>query len=195
MALNLGYDPKILKYQGIIFSLVSKYANTKDQNEIDDLIMAGIEGMYEAIRTYKKEGKSSLSTWIYIHSRDAIQREKNSTLLVKVSCPTAHKLKISLLKGNAGRELLRQEESKQYNNDTPLSLLMDKEDEEEKIRAYNKAWLKLNRKFTSQERLVIIDHYVHNKSLKYLDKKYKVKSLNIINKVRIILGADNALKI
>jgi hypothetical protein len=190
--INLGLDPKIIQYQGIIFSIVAKYANPQDPEEFEDLVMSGVEGMYYAISTYKKSKGASLATHIYIHARDFIQREKNSSLMVKISCPTAAKKGITLYKGNAGRELLRQEETKNLDQDDPLSLLMAKEEEMIKIGLYNNCWRKLNFKFDNQERNLIIDYFVHGKSIRFLNNKYKLNSFNIITRVKEILKPKQA---
>ena len=174
MYLNLGDDPFILKHQGIIFSIASRYStNPKDY---EDLVSAGILGLLTARKTYRKNRQASFVTWAYIHVRSEIQKAKNSELLIKISPETARKSSIKIETYTSTFD--------KATYDNAYTILCDKEDEKSRIDLYKDVWIHLNNKFNSFERNIVLDYFVNNKSIRYLDAKYKTNSYKIISVVK-----------
>lgn len=183
MFINLGSDPLILKYQGMIFSLAAKY--TTHPQEYEELVSAGILGLLEAKKSFRKNRGSKLSTWIFIHARKRIQDQKNSSLLIKISPATALKKPIILTKLTNSCDRI------DYH--TPFDILAEKEDEIIKARKISELFVHLNKKFNSLERKVIIDYYVNNKTMRWLDVTYKLNSFKIIERVNLLLRNNYGL--
>lgn len=169
--LDLGNSPEIVRYKGIILSLVSQYTNG---NDFDDLLQAGVNGMYHAIATFKKKHKTKLSTHIFIHARQYIQLAKNSEVLVSCHPSTRIKHNIHIEEYN---DISVPHESYDI---TPLDTLIDKENNQLSIALYKKLWSLLNRKFNKKERKIIIDYFINGLSINKLNKKYSTNAYKTI---------------
>jgi len=71
--MDLGDDPFIKKYQGIVLNIVAKYSTSK--NDFEDLVQAGLMGLMKAKKTFNKDKKNfrkekstkscAMSSWVY----------------------------------------------------------------------------------------------------------------------------------
>lgn len=176
MTLEFGNTPEIIKYRGIVVKLAQQYTNG---DNFDDLLQAGMCGMYHAISTYSPRRKCKLSTYIYIHARKKIQIAKNSEVMVSCHPQTAKKHNLSVCS-------LDQLEDRE-DAVTPYDNLVAKEDEMETISRYKLMWSILNRKFDSKARKIIIDYFVHGLSINKLSKQYRVNAYNVITEAQAMV--------
>ena len=192
-----GDDPFVLKYQGIVFNIAGKYST--DHDNYDDLVQAGMLGLYKAKATFNKNKKDfrktastkscKMSSWIYNCARSEIQKAKNSCLGIKISPETARKKKPEVISYN--------ERYDKTTDETAFTIIADSEDQLERIRLYNELWLHLNKKFSARDRNIVLDYFIHEKSVRWIDKKYGVSCYKVISQVKeylqsIYLGSSSS---
>lgn len=159
--INLGNDQTTLEYKGIVLSIAGKYTNGQD---FEDLVQAGMEGMYYAISTYDKTKNTKLSSYIYMWVRNKIQIEKNSQNLITMSVPTSRKTKITI---NSLDYL-----PEQNDDQTALDNMIADEDEFMKAKRYTQILSVLNKKISAYDRCIVIDSLIYGLSIAKLNKKY-----------------------
>ena len=179
MIKNAQSDNKSL-YEPAIRYIVEKYTpligfytkNMQNNDNLEDLKMAGYTGILEAIKSYEPNHKTSLKTWIYIHIRRRIGEERTKEFTVQLS-------RYHLKKGvKISHEQYKEEFDKSYEN-PPINTIIDEEEKEillGKIALNNLKWKK-------KEVSIFTDFLVFNKSFKELDKTYKSNSRYILQKL------------
>jgi DNA-directed RNA polymerase specialized sigma subunit len=143
-------------------------------------------GLLKARATFNKDKKDfrktksktscSISSWIYNCARSEIQKAKNSELGIKISPETARKKQPKVIAYNDSYD--------KSTDETAYTILADKEDSLERIRLYNELWLHLNKKFSSRDRNIVLDYFIHEKSVRWIDAKYGCSCYKVIAQVK-----------
>jgi RNA polymerase sigma factor (sigma-70 family) len=173
----LGKDPFVLKYQGLVLSIVARYSTSA--NDYEDLVSAGMLGLMIAKKTFKKSKGCQMSTWVFTCARSEIQKAKNSELIIKISPATAINKKIELSNLDGVKE--------KYTEENPYTMLAEYEECSERQKLYKDLWMHLNKKFCLRDRNIVLDYYIHGKSIRYIDKKYHTNCYKVIAQVKSYL--------
>lgn len=174
MDIGITTDATIKQYGGIVLKIAKQYASGCPQ-EFNDLVQAGMVGLYEALKTYDDK-KGSISTWLYIHIRSEIQKQKNSYLLVKVAPATAKKHHLTLCDLDAMPE--------KSTEDTAYDHMVYDEDQRDKAQKLQKLWSKMNKKFNRDECAVLIDYFANNLSVRVIQKKFRFSVYPVIKRAQ-----------
>ena len=163
---DFGLNPFMKEYRGLIIKTAGRYADPSTE-EFRDLCQSGVQGLYEAKKSYRKGRGTKLSTWAYIAIRDRIQRQHallNSP--ITISYQTAAKKKP--LTANI-------DDSRMQLPDTrpgPDQEALVKEDSENNARITCNMWRALNHHLTKEERSIVLDHFVKGVPVRELSRKY-----------------------
>lgn len=185
--INLGDDPFVLKYQGIVFNIAAKYST--GTGDYEDLVQAGILGLLKARETFnanktefrkvKSKTPCTMSSWIYNCARSEIQKQKNSELGIKISPETARKKKPEVISYES-----QYDQNERTTTETAYTIMSSNEEAMERISLYKDLWIHLNRKFNTRDRNIVLDYFIYNKSVRYIDAKYGVSCYKVISQVK-----------
>lgn len=181
---EIDKDPTIKKYEGIVYSIAKRYSTS--DSDLQDLIQAGMLGLYKAIDTYKNNAGTKLSTWAYIFIRNEIQLLKNNELIVKINPVTAAKHKIEIC--SIGDSTI---DNLETDSDMPCDRIISEEQARKDAKRFFSVYQILNKRFTEVERNIILEYFQAGKTIRYLRAKYKVDVWAILERVKGLIKENH----
>ena len=180
--IGLGTDPFVLQHAGIVLSLAARYA-PPTSSHYPDLVQSGLVAMLQARGSWKRSGGRSLSSWVWLQARRAIQEAWAS----EVTCGIRASRQ-SIQKHSLRSEPLDELHEEVDSGLDPFEALAAKEEQELRGRTQAELWSRLNGHFNRTERDILLKHYVEGQSVRALKAAYKKDVF------RLILAAEALIR-
>ena len=185
LPVDFGTDPWLRRYKNMVVAIASRTA-APGSDEFEDLCQAGVLGLYEARRTFRKKYGTKFSTWAFTIVRDKVQRA-HIQATVPLTCSWR-----TVMKASPVQVPMDSPEYTQPLEDTspgPDEAMMLAEEHGERCNLYCKLWAGLNRQMGREDREVVIAHFVEGKTIRALNKQFKKDCGRIVREAKRLMLA------